>query len=411
MKQERMYNTTAGVSSAPVRGRMIMKRFFACILSISLMASLCTWAGAAETELQAAATFVAQQGIMVGDTNGDQHLDRGLSRAELAAILTRMCINPEHIAAEKDYYTSQCKFTDVPDWAKLYVGACAAHSLMLGYGDGRFGADDSVTPAAAATVMLRYVEHSDSLWDYSNACDTALNLGLFPEEAVDRAAVTRGDMAILIYRAMGNDYTEATHIDQALEDQISQKGAALSKNTDGSINPPSDGSQYVPQEGDVIRCDDGTNYTITDVKRWDKSMFASGPVGELPEPTCDWSLLEQPELPEMEVRRFNDEYGDRLFVRNLYETRRMLYTLYNAIGNNPETWENGHPKLNIKGIFPVYIKLGIPMEESFQVFWPWHESELVNLFNSGPPGTYSIEAWDVYSKGIFQHTRYNVRAI
>ena len=38
----------------------------------------------------------------------------------------------------------------------------------------------------------------------------------------------------------------------------------LSKNTDGSINIPQDGSQYVPQAGDVIRCDDGTNYTIRD---------------------------------------------------------------------------------------------------------------------------------------------------
>ena len=37
-----------------------------------------------------------------------------------------------------------------------------------------------------------------------------------------------------------------------------------SKNADGSINIPQDGSQYVPQAGDVIRCDDGTNYTIAD---------------------------------------------------------------------------------------------------------------------------------------------------
>ena len=161
----------------------------------------------------------------------------------------------------------------------------------------------------------------------------------------------------------------------------------------------------------MIRCDDGTNYTITDVSRWDKNMFASGPIGALPEPTCDWSLLPQPELPEMEVRHWQNETGDHLRVRNLYETRRMLYTLYNAIGDNPATWENGAPKLNAKGIFPVYIKLSIPDDLSYQMFWPWRASEIVNLFNSVPPGTYSMQAWDVYKDGVYLHTEYQIHVI
>ena len=185
----------------------------------------------------------------------------------------------------------------------------------------------------------------------------------------------------------------------------------ITYNTDGSINIPSDGSRYVPQAGDVIRCNDGTNYTITDVSRWDKSMFASGPIGPLPEPTCDWSLLPQPELPEMEVRHWQNETGNHLRVRNLYETRRMLYTLYNAIGDNPATWENGAPKLNAKGIFPVYINLSIPDDLSYQMFWPWRASEIVNLFNSVPPGTYSMQAWDVYKDGVYLHTEYQIHVI
>ena len=81
-------------------------------------------------------------------------------------------------------------------------------------------------------------------------------------------------------------------------------------------------------------CDDGTGYTITDVSRYDKNYFASGPVGPLPEPTCDRSQFDQPELPKAEARHFNVEGTDYLFVRNLYETRRMLYTLYNIMGEN-----------------------------------------------------------------------------
>ena len=38
---------------------------------------------------------------------------------------------------------------------------------------------------------------------------------------------------------------------------------------------PTDGSRYVPKVGDVIRCDDGSDYTIKDVSRWDKNAFSS----------------------------------------------------------------------------------------------------------------------------------------
>ena len=230
-------------------------------------------------------------------------------------------------------------------------------------------------------------------------------------------------MAILLYRAMRSPEGGSIGVGDAATgeagENIPQDGTGSSAsgrqgityNTDGSINIPSDGSRYVPQAGDVIRCNDGTNYTITDVSRWDKSMFASGPIGPLPEPTCDWSLLPQPELPEMEVRHWQNETGNHLRVRNLYETRRMLYTLYNAIGDNPATWENGAPKLNAKGIFPVYINLSIPDDLSYQMFWPWRASEIVNLFNSVPPGTYSMQAWDVYKDGVYLHTEYQIHVI
>ena len=95
-------------------------------------------------------------------------------------------------------------------------------------------------------------------------------------------------------------------------------------------------------------------------------------------------------------------------MRNLYETRRMLYTLYNAIGDNPETWQNGAPVLHPSGNPKVKINLSISDDLNPQVFWPWRESEIVNLFNSCPPGTYSMEAWDVYKDGVFQRTEYNI---
>lgn len=384
---------------------MKRKRLLPLFLCLCLSLSCSVEAGAAaSSEQEAAAAYLQERGIMVGDGAGEMNLGSGLTRAQLATVLTRLNGNPEHVQAEQAFYINQCRFSDVPEWARLYVGYCYFNGLMVGYDTGAFGADDSVTPAAACTVVLRYMGLSGVEWDYSTACQTALELGLTTAEAVAKAEITRGDLAVMLYRALGNTGFEDTPTAE-------EPDGTASRNTDGSINPPADGSQYVPRVGDVIRCNDGTNYTITDVSRWDKSMFASGPVGPLPEPTCNWSLLPQPELPEMEVRHFQNETGDHLRVRNLYETRRMLYTLYNAIGDNPETWENGAPKLNAKGIFPVYINLSIPDDLSYQMFWPWRASEIVNLFNSVPPGTYSMQAWDVYKDGVYLHTEYQIHVI
>ena len=159
----------------------------------------------------------------------------------------------------------------------------------------------------------------------------------------------------------------------------------------------------------MIRCDDGANYTVTDVSRYDRNYFASGPVGELPEPTCDWSLLPQPELPAAEVKRHSVDGKEYLFIRNLYETKRMLYTLYNAIGDNAETWQDGAPVLHSSGNPKVTISLMIEENLPAQSFWPWRSSEIVNLFNSCPPGAYAMECWDVYKDGVFQKTEYKIR--
>ena len=73
-------------------------------------------------------------------------------------------------------------------------------------------------------------------------------------------------------------------------------------------------------------CDDGTTYKITDLKLWE-------PPAPLPTPTCDWNQFPELKLPEVQVLRFQSQTGDRLHILNLYETRRMLYTLYNAVPN------------------------------------------------------------------------------
>ncbi len=220
------------------------------------------------------------------------------------------------------------------------------------------------------------------------------------------------------YTINGSNYVKLRDIGQAVGFNVYWADAVQIDTTQGYTGQaptnvvmlPADGSRYIPKIGDQIPCPDGTTYTITDVSRWDKNAFADGPVGELPTAACDWSSFPAVQLPEPEVRHYHLNAGDYLFVRNLYETRRMQYTLMNLAGNHPQTSVNGKLKYGSKGTPAVRIHLQVPEDINAHPFWPWRESEIANLFNSCPPGDYYMAAWDVYKDGVFQRTEYNIYA-
>ncbi len=58
----------------------------------------------------------------------------------------------------------------------------------------------------------------------------------------------------------------------------------------------------------------------------------------------------------------------------------MEYTIYNAAMNCPELWADGAPALN--------LHLGISAQNAVQMFWPWQEDQLTQVFCSAPgPGS------------------------
>ena len=181
-----------------MRQHTVMRGFTAAMLCLllSLPASAFT-----TSELQDASEALFQRGVMVGDDTGAMRLEDPLTRAELAVILTRLHSSSTQSDDCQDF-SAQCSFTDVPEWARPYAGYCAYHGLMVGYGGGLLGADDPVTPAAACTVVLRYLDLPDLAWDYNTACQAALDQGLTTSEAIGRAEITRGDLAVMLYRAM-----------------------------------------------------------------------------------------------------------------------------------------------------------------------------------------------------------------
>ena len=165
--------------------------------------------------------------------------------------------------------------------------------------------------------------------------------------------------------------------------------------------PQTDAALFIPKAGDLILCDDGTAYPITD-------MSLHKNEGALPEPACDYAQFPTLTLPRAEARRLQAGETDYLFIRNLYETRRMQYTLYNAIGGNPQTWENGTLKLRGDGTPFARVQLFISDEDSAESFWPWRADQITADFESCPPGFYQLEAWDVYANGKYLYTEYRV---
>ena len=181
-----------------------MKRIRVISLAVIAALSLTVTSFAADSspQQQSAAAYLREAGIMLGNESGDMMLEQGLTRAQMAAMLTRVVADPEQFERDSTFYRSLCSFTDVPEWAKGYVGYCAANDLVAGYGNGRYGSNDPVTSAAACTVMLRCLNDFDAEWDYQSACRTAVQLGLAAEETVADAEITRGNMAGLICRTM-----------------------------------------------------------------------------------------------------------------------------------------------------------------------------------------------------------------
>ncbi|MBE7009070.1 MAG: IS3 family transposase [Ruminococcaceae bacterium] len=53
----------------------------------------------------------------------------------------------------------------------------------------------------------------------------------------------------------------------------------------------------------------------------------------------------------------------------MYEVRRMIYTIYNAIGEEPEAWRDGKP------LCKIFTEIPLEYEPYTGVFWPWRESD------------------------------------
>ena len=146
--------------------------------------------------------------VMQGDENGNFRPGDSVSRAEMAVVMANL------LDLDYDYYASTCPFTDVPNWARGYVGACYANGIVSGYSATTYGANDSVTAVQAASMMMRALGYFQYASDYADGFELSTvrqgtRIGMFNGvgSSADKA-MTRNQVAQMALNAL-----EATMVD------------------------------------------------------------------------------------------------------------------------------------------------------------------------------------------------------
>ncbi len=149
----------------------------------------------------------------------------------------------------------------------------------------------------------------------------------------------------------------------------------------GAVKIPTGDASWCPPVGTVIDLGNGQTMTVTKAK---------DPEPELTVP-ANASSFWQDELPEPKVIVY-EETG-AVLIRNLHETRRMQYSLF-------EVAEPGTK---------IYLGMEDARPGEPSVEWPWHEGMLQQMYLSGPRSKVWVEAWDCYKNGRYLYTEYDAK--
>ena len=146
------------------------KKLLSLILALTLALSLAVPAFAVTPEdAQEDAMLLYNLGLFKGtgttaDGSPKFDLDRAPTRAEAVTILVRL-LGAEEAATQKTIATP---FTDVPAWAKPYVGYAYSKGYTNGVDAKHFGPNNTVSAAQFLTFLLRalgYKDGTDFTWD------------------------------------------------------------------------------------------------------------------------------------------------------------------------------------------------------------------------------------------------------
>lgn len=219
-----------------------MKKCISLILCLALcLTALPVGAGAAFTDISDEDTAVAAaalqgMGVVSGTSSTAFSPDETLTRAQACT----MAVNAAGLGSQVSTYARRTLFTDVPAsaWYNGYVNLAYSQGFVNGNGDGTFRPDDPVTYGEMATILLRMLGYTSaeigSVWplDYTGFCDDlglsdGLGLGAYDQ-------LTRGEAAVLLYRAMKAEVNGSDQPYYETISGISSTGEVILLDTDAS---------------------------------------------------------------------------------------------------------------------------------------------------------------------------------
>lgn len=180
------------------------RKIISLFLCLTLLLGVCTVAASAAADADTRLEVVRVLGIMVGDTHGNLNLDKPVTRAEFTKMMVAA-------SAYKDSVTNgsgASLFTDVKTghWAGGYISAAVTSGWMVGYIDGSFRPDRSITLEEGCTALLRVLGYDNSSFagSYPSAQLTkAQSVGLRDDMTCQRGHVlTRQDCVTLFYNLL-----------------------------------------------------------------------------------------------------------------------------------------------------------------------------------------------------------------
>ena len=168
-----------------------------CAAGVLAAAALTTAASAAD--FTACADRLYEMKLFYGTDQG-YDLDRTPSRAEASAMLVRLLGKEEE--ARTGNYTSP--FTDVPAWAKPYVGWLYQNKLTFGVGGNKFGSNDLCDARMMAAFLLRTLGYAEANGDftYQTALEFAEKKGVADSVNQGTEDFTRDEMVAMSYTAL-----------------------------------------------------------------------------------------------------------------------------------------------------------------------------------------------------------------
>ena len=172
-----------------------------CILMSAVLVLYMSVGVFADNEKETAARELEKYGILdARNYLGEIAIDGYVTRAEMAKMLVLMLgLTPGDAVAE---------FSDVPSehWANRFISRAAAFGIVNGMGDGTFLPDEYVTYQQAIKMVVSALGYSvvaEHNGGYPHGYTiTGVNLGITPSKASMTDSADRGEIFIMLAKAL-----------------------------------------------------------------------------------------------------------------------------------------------------------------------------------------------------------------